>query len=776
MRRSFLLALLFAVASPAFVAAQAKEDPLVDKVKRGIDRGVQFLKDQERGRGNWEVDVDGKILDRPGGWTSLALLALINCGVPVDDPAIKRGLDYLRTIPPSQTYVVGLQTMVFALAGQGVDRERIQRNVNWLLDARMRDGWTYGKVGNAGGVADNSNTQYALLGIHEGLMAGAKVPAKDLEEIRNFYIRTQQAGGWGYRPGAGGQSMTMTTAGLCGLVITGMDLAIGKQALNADGSAENCGVYDENKPVAEAIEWVGRRFPGRITDVNVESLGSTFYSLYGIERAGRLSGRRFLGQHDWYRVGCEYLVSIQKADGAWQGVRAGRQFDFWPVVSTSFSLLFLSKGRTPVLLTKLAHNEGDDWNNKRNDMRHLVEFSSRELFKKQPMAWQVFDVRKKQAENQESRRDLAAELLQSPIVWFSGHDLAPRDKEEDILREYVNNGGFIFAEACCGRGNFDRDVRELMKRLFPDSELKPLPPEHPVWTAKYAVPPNAFKLEGIQQGCKTVVIYSPQPMAGYWEANQFQDGRGQLAFRTAGNVIAYATGLEPPKPRLTEAEVFRGDGRREEIKRGYLKVAQLRHEGDWHPAPKAMRNLMLSARNAGLDVALEKREIHPAAEEIVDYRFLYMHGRNNFSFRKEELKNLRFNLETGGLLLADACCGSKSFDTSFRKLMEDLWEDKKLKLEPIPVNDELFGKELNGDAITTVKCRREGAEGKAGQGFADVPPDLLGIRYNNRWVVIYSRYDIGCALEKHQSTDCLGHNYESAVKLAQAAVLYALKR
>jgi hypothetical protein len=43
-------------------------------------------------------------------------------------------------------------------------------------------------------------------------------------------------------------------------------------------------------------------------------------------------------------------------------------------------------------------------------------------------------------------------------------------------------------------------------------------------------------------------------------------------------------------------------------------------------------------------------------------------------------------------------------------------------------------------------------------------------------VVIYSKYDIGCALEKHQSTDCLGHDYDSAVVLARAAVLYALKR
>jgi hypothetical protein len=40
----------------------------------------------------------------------------------------------------------------------------------------------------------------------------------------------------------------------------------------------------------------------------------------------------------------------------------------------------------------------------------------------------------------------------------------------------------------------------------------------------------------------------------------------------------------------------------------------------------------------------------------------------------------------------------------------------------------------------------------------------------------FSKYDIGCALEKHQSPDCLGHDHGSALKLGSAVVLYALKR
>src|SRR6266508_3213137 len=91
--------------------AAQKEEPLVNRVRDAIDRGVQYLRDVERGNGHWETD--GTVA-RPGGFSSLAMLALLHSGVKPDDPLIERGLKYLRTVPPKDTYVVGLQTMVFA--------------------------------------------------------------------------------------------------------------------------------------------------------------------------------------------------------------------------------------------------------------------------------------------------------------------------------------------------------------------------------------------------------------------------------------------------------------------------------------------------------------------------------------------------------------------------------------------------------------------------------------------------------------------------------------
>jgi hypothetical protein len=774
----FVVAFTFILQSPLRAAELPKEE-LVERVRKAIDSGVRFLSEKEKGKGNWEVGETS--VSNPGGLSCLAVLALLNAGVPPNDPLIQRGIAYIRTVPPSRTYVVSLQTMVFAelqarstgKAERNEDADRIQRNVDWLLKAMIRrgngiGGWSYFAEGRTG---DNSNTQYALLGLHAGHLAGAKIDRTVWEAIRQYYLDEQHEGGWVYSSQHGGQPiLTMTTAGVCGLLISGLELNQGREEIDAKGVVTGCGVYTEDRKLAQGLAWISRKFVPRRAEGGWNDFDhNNYYSLYGIERAGRLSGQRFFGDYDWYRIGCQYLLEKQR-NGYWEENQGG---DSVAVISTSFALLFLSKGRTPILISKFAFGDGNDWNNDRNDARHLVEYASKEVFHKLPLGWQIFDTRGQDLSTPDKITDQVHDLLQAPIVYITGHQKPDiRDAQRTLLKEYVEQGGFIFAEACCGRKEFADGFRELMKDLFPDSPLRPLPADHPIYRAHAVLPAGAFDLEGIEYGCKTVVIFSPQDVSCQWESNHWTTDSGQLAFRLGGNLIAYATGMEPPKEKLTPTEVVQDDPEGKRIPRGYLTVAQLRRRdnSDWQPAPNAIRNLMSHLRkNSQLDVVLRPKGVFTDDKDLADFKFLYMHGRGRFSLTEAEITNLRNDLETGGLLFADACCGKKAFDESFRDMISRLYPDR--KLEPISLTDDLYGKDVNnGSEIRTVRCRTAPGE------LRNLPPALEGIKVQNRWVIIYSKYDIGCALEKHNSPDCLGHDHASALLLGGAVVSYALKR
>ena len=570
----------------------------------------------------------------------------------------------------------------------------------------------------------------------------------------------------------------MTVAGVSGLLMAQMELTAGRE--NEDPVAI-CGKYEENPAIQAGMAWINSSFSFQLSS-------GTYYNIYGIERLGRLTGQRFIGSHDWYREGCAWLLKNQQENGSWS---LNATWDNNATVSTSFSLLFLSKGRTPVLISKLAQGpvprqENDqDWNRRRNDLRHLVEFSSENVFPKMPLAWQIFDMRREAFNNTpEQIEKMTADLLQSPILYITGHK-SPADlkrlseTERRVLKKYVENGGFILAVACCGSKEFTDGFHELCQELWPYSELTNLEIDHPIWSMKYPVKPGSFGLQGIQQGCKTVVVLSQENLCGFWEINR-RTGEGETAFHLGANIVAYATGMEPPLPRLTPMPLL------EPLKvdplaptRGYFQIGQLisktGEEAAWKPAPEAMTKLAQHLREAvGLDTVVKTVNVPIDHKDLAKFKFLYMHGRNEFRFSGEKLEKLRFNLKHGGLLLADACCGKETFDKSFRQFVTDLFPGEALALVPIKADDKLFGEAVNGkgQAVTeaNIMCRTvRGASAKA------MPPALEGVKIGDRWAIIYSKYDIGCALEKHQSADCIGYNHDSALRLARSAVLYLIR-
>ncbi|HWB01004.1 MAG TPA: DUF4159 domain-containing protein, partial [Pirellulales bacterium] len=498
------------------------------------------------------------------------------------------------------------------------------------------------------------------------------------------------------------------------------------------------------------------------------------YYLYGVERAGRLTNQRFLGQHDWYREGADALVAAQDelGGGQWKGV--GHSEDN-PHIATSLCLLFLSKGRRPILISKLKHAPVDDWNHHRTDLANLTNYVERQW--KRDLTWQIIDTSHAEPDD----------LLQSPVLFLTG-SAAPQftDAQVHNLREYVDRGGFLFAEACCGGEAYDRAFRQLMRRMFPEPEhqLRLLPPEHPVWTAEERVDPRYMKpLWGIDLGCRTSVVYCPDDLGCFWELARV--GREDKlpakvneqvsAVRSIGiNVLAYATNREL-KYKLEGTPPPESEFKNDPVERARIWIAKLRHSGGWNIAPQALPNLMKTvARNASLRVNVDSRELALTDPRLFEHHMIFMHGRNAFQFNPAERKQLRTFVERGGLLLADAICGSDAFAAAFRREMNATFSDH--PLEPIPASHPLFSAAYGGFDLRRVGLRelQGGGGGPTRAVTKQVPPELEGIKVDDRYGVVFSPHDLSCALERHESIECPGYNREDAARIGLNVILYSL--
>lgn len=246
------------------------------------------------------------------------------------------------------------------------------------------------------------------------------------------------------------------------------------------------------------------------------------------------------------------------------------------------------------------------------------------------------------------------------------------------------------------------------------------------------------------------------------------------ATRIGVNVAAYATGREPPLPIVQNIEKSQ-QGQQERIQRGFLQIAKLRHTGGWNAAPQALKNLLSGLnRTVGMSACTKQKNLVATDPNIFKYPILYMHGRSRFQLSPQERKQLKQYLDNGGLLFADACCGAWQFNESFRSLIKQLFPDKELKR--IPPSHEMFTDRIGYD-VRSVKRRAptpKNPKAPLDKRIQEVEPFLEGIDVDGRYAVIYSKYDISCALERQASVTCEGYVEDDALKIAVNVILYAL--
>ena len=747
---------------------KADKTPLnAKKVNRSVSLAVEYLKGKQKDDGTW-LDIRF-----PGDTTALCALALLNSGEDPSATYLQRALDNIQAIEPKETYVVSLRIMALVAADpKGRKYTRVvEQDVQWLLKKQLKKGssagsWNYGPNGSG----DSSNSQFALLALHEATRMGVKIPKASWELAKLFWekVYNPRSGGFAYYAGQQNVYGSMTCAGISSWIIIDENLTDVK-AMAGGEFAKCCTANPAKEKVDAAFQWLAKHYS---VSTNPGKRGTGLYYLYGLERAARLAGRRFIGANDWYRDGAKHLLKIQNPKGNW--VTPGGHGEDNPLVATSFGLLFLSKGKRPVAIGKFNHGVAD-WDLHPKGVHYLTR--RLELEWKTKLNWQTV-----KAEN-----STVDDLLEAPVLFMSGKDaIGLSAKQKETLKLYLENGGFLFAEAYegdgCGKAlGYDQAFRQLMAELFPDSQLEPLDRAHPIWHAKYKLLWNDERpLLGLQACCRTSVVYCPTNLSCYWGLDQpaIMDApavkkklkeRVEYCSQLGVNVVAYATGRELKEKGDTPKVVER---KFELLADRVLVFPKLQHGGGADDAPNAWRHILRELESSlGLDMKTEKKMISPSFEELADHPFVFVHGRTGFSFTQEQRQAIRDSLEHGGFIFADSICASSEFTKSFRNEMNQILGKP---LRPIPAEHPIwtdrFGYKLDSVDFQVKDPKFSGGIGPPQTG----PPQLEMGQYNGRVAVVFSQYDLSCALENIQRSQCTGYTRESAIKIGVNVVLYYL--
>ncbi len=318
-----------------------------------------------------------------------------------NSPELQGLISYLAERPITSTYTASLGAMAFQKLNARKWQARIARYAQFLCDNQADNGqWDYGEpqpvetdpknvpttgaggrsdVATAGGAAggpgsgsgarpaakkavgktsalpkipirkkkpgppngDNSNAQYAALGLRACLDAGIDVDPRVLTLAKKWWTSCQNSdGGWGYndRGGMGGDdnpnSVSNTSYGSMTVGAVGAlciyDYYLGMQYKN-DGN------------VVRGLEWLAKNYD--VTKNPKKTEFAYLYYLYGLERVGMLYGTERIGPHEWYPDGASHLLATQLQGGGWA---PPEKLAGGVTTSTCFAILFLRRGTAPL--------------------------------------------------------------------------------------------------------------------------------------------------------------------------------------------------------------------------------------------------------------------------------------------------------------------------------------------------------------------------------------------------------------------------------------------
>lgn len=805
--------------------ARAPGPATATEIDDAIKKGVAYIYAQQKDGGHWEKDNARAGIahdwehnqgDSFGGFTSLATYALLAAGQTPKDKRLANAVEFLKKADVIGIYSLGLRAQVWHLLGdtpkekqalkEFVDRDadRIVAGIN--TDGDSRGLWDYGT--GIGKRIDHSVSQYGILGLWALEEAGAKV---DIRYWRIFDDIWRQAqfpdGGWAYdstpaRKNPHGPIASMTAAGIATLFIT-------QDKTYSDLSEHHGNVFNAN--IENGLRWMTKHF-GEV---------DTNYAWYGVERIGMASGTKYFGTSDWFEQGAEHLLSSQQKDGRWTVHGVGTD-----LTDTCFAVLFLSRGRAPIMMNKLHYEFAQkgkaadaNWNNRPRDAANLAKWTADQI--ESNLNWQLVTL------------DVATEELRdAPILYLGGdQELNFSDSEENKLKTFIQEGGIIVANADYNSKAFDDSFLKLGTKLF-GYEFRELPANSPIFHEQIPIPKSKIKVLAMSNGIREMMILMQNgDPARVWQAGASSSAKPE-ALGLAANIFLYAvdkknllsrgqTNLVIPNPKIKNDNAIR--------------IARLQYDGNWDPEPGGWSRLAAifhndlqtdldvktvklgdgqltaapaSANNVKrpsaadirkiafkripsdqvlategdqdklkvlLDPRIKEVEAELAAEEekrlaaSARYKIANLTGTAALNLSDAQIEELRKFIGSGGTLIADSGGGSAEFSASADKLLRTLFPDSAEAGLSVPLTPDSPLYTLPATRIDSVQYRTFARTIVGGLRAARI----LGITQNGRIAAYFSKEDLAAGLVGQPMDGIVGYTPESATAIMRNIILTA---
>ena len=741
---------------------------LSSDVDRAIRKATKFLISRQHASGYWAVENERE--EFVIGTTALVALSLLSAGESHQSPPLVKAVKFLKASHTEKSsrgvYSVALRAAVYAQLPSAAAGAELKRDLVWLQRAMVDAGeyrgmYGYGFADGKARWGDYSNSQYGVLGVWYGAMAGVEVPLGYWKNVEHGWRAGQNPdGGWSYKPGMNRSYASMTAAGAATMFITNDYLHT--------GDAENLARLSTNKSLEAAIAWLGEHFAvdnnagidtslKEVKDKNLEDQlldqllpmlkpNTTWlhYMLFGYERVGEASGLTRFGRRKWFDEGAGYLIKTQTYDGSWDA-------DMGVEIDTAYALLFLARGRAPVVVQKLQF-EGR-WNNRPRDVASFVQFMRRAS--ERHVNWQIVSV-----------DDTPGELREAPILYIASDrpvKFTPEQREK--LKKYVEQGGLILAVNEGAEDAFARSFASLAVDMFPQYQFRDLPAGHPIHTANF---PSTWTepVRGMSNGARELIVLMPSGDASWkWMSAGGAFDVQRAPYAPLANLLLHVTDKANPRYKGDDAWIDRNPG--VEPTRT-ARVARIEYAGNWDPEPGGWVRLS----NVTYNLDQTKLEIGPFVPEQIPTSASLAHltATESFQLTPAQVTGLKNYVESGGVLLLDACGGNSETAIAFETLIKSMYADA--QLAPLPLDHAVYRAEnLGGQNIDEVTYRRS-----VDRPQTKLPRLKQATTGDGKLFAIVSNEDISAGLVAYQTSGPIGYTPQSATDLMRNIILWAASR